>query len=169
MGLEADAVAIAAGEMRVMTTPGVLDIARRRPRRPVPLAFHRSGEWSTVFFVIAQSDGNWRTEIVPVVNGEVMGYGGGAGWTLPERSGVSPGTPLALGEFRQTAAPGLSHVAVEGVSADDTVTMRVGGVVVAEATVAPHGYFLLTAVLPEDAEVTVEASPRTNTDQPRAR
>ncbi len=34
--------------------------------------------------------------------------------------------------------------------------MRSGDQVVAETTVAPHGYFVLAAVLPADASVTVE-------------
>jgi hypothetical protein len=45
-----------------------------------------------------------------------------------------------------------------GVSADARVKMLWRGEVVAETEVAAHGHFVLSAILPADAEVTVEAA-----------
>jgi len=49
-------------------------------------------------------------------------------------------------------------IQVDGVSADEAVKMRWREDVVAEATVAAHGYFVLSAILPADADVTVESA-----------
>jgi hypothetical protein len=49
-------------------------------------------------------------------------------------------------------------VQVAGVSADDAVQLVSGDEVIATAPVAAHGYFVLTAILPANAEVELHAA-----------
>ncbi|SRR6266542_4307513 len=54
-----------------------LEIAEAREGRPIPVAAHRTGDYyCVVYFIIKQSDGWWRTEVVPVHGGDVGSYGG---------------------------------------------------------------------------------------------
>jgi hypothetical protein len=158
MGLSEDAIAVAAGKLAVIESADALQLAEARQRRPIPLAAYRDGDWCTVFFVIRQSDGWWRTELVAIHRGEVRGSGGGTGGIL-RRSDVRLGQPVSGGEFHcSTGIEDRSLVVIEGVSADDAVRMRHGGEVVAEAAVAAHGYFVLAAVVPWDADLKLEAA-----------
>jgi hypothetical protein len=155
MGLEADAVAVAAGEMQVIRGADALEVVEAARGRPVPLAEHRAGDYCVVLFFIKQSDGWWRTEVVPVRSGDVEGFGGGSGGIV-RRLDVTPGEPFVEGEGRQGSDDGMELVHVDGVSADKGVRMYCGSEVVAETAVAAHGHFVLAAVLPADAQVTVE-------------
>ena len=156
MGLEADAISIAAGDLHVVDTADVLEHTDRNTGKPIPVAAHRTDEWCTALFLIKQTDGYWRDEVVPVRDGEVASYGGGTGGIL-RRSEVAPGAPHLDGEGRTGIDESLELVQVTGVSADESVMMFYGNDVVAQAPVAAHGYFLLTAVLPIDAQVTVQS------------
>lgn len=157
VGLEADAVAVAAGELSVVRTANALDVVEASQGRPVPLAAYRAGDYCVVLFVIKRSDGWWQTEVVPVRAGDVESYGGGAGGIV-RRSDVKAGEPFVEGEGRTELDDGQELVQVDGVSADEIVRMRLGDQVVSEAAVAPHGFFVLAAILPADAQVTVEAA-----------
>jgi hypothetical protein len=150
------AAAVAAGELDVVRTPDVLEIAQASRRTPIPVAVYPDGDWCTVLLVTSLPLGYWTTEVVPVYRGEVNGMGGATGG-VAHRSNVESGKPFAEGEFRTGAGEGNCLVAVDGVSADNAVRMRWGEQIVAEAEVASHGYFVLAAVLPNDAQVTVEA------------
>ncbi len=155
VGLEADAISIAAGNLHVVDTADVLEHAERNIGKPIPVAAHRTDEWCTALFLVKQTDGYWRDEVVPVRDGEVAGYGGGTGGIL-RRSEVPPGAPHLDGEGRTGIDESVELVQVTGVSADESVMMVHGNDVVARAPVAAHGYFLLTAVLPTDGQVTVQ-------------
>jgi hypothetical protein len=155
VGLEADAILIAAGDLHIVDTADVLEHAERNMGKPIPVAAHRTGEWCTALFLIKQTDGYWRDEVVPVRDGEVTGYGGGTGGIL-RRSEVALGAPHLDGEGRTGIDGSVELVQVAGVSADESVRMVYGNEVVARTPVAAHGYFLLTAVLPIDAQVTVQ-------------
>jgi hypothetical protein len=156
MGLDADAIAVASGEMSVRSAADALEAAE--VSRPIPLAAYRAGDWCVVFFVIKHSSGgDWTTEIVTVRGGEVGPSGGGTGGIL-RKSDVQPGKPVACGQFGYSLDDDKSLVCVEGVSADEMVKMLWRGQVVAEAKVAAHGHFVLAAALPEDAEVGFEAA-----------
>jgi hypothetical protein len=162
MDLEADAVAVAAGELQVVQEAGALQFARDTPERPVPLAAHQTDGWFSVFFVFVGGDGVWRDEIVPVVDGKTRLSGGAAGALfMPSREEVLRGAPRRLGDFGQPAGSTHWYLAVHGVSADETVRMWVDGTQMARAEVAAHGWFLLTALVPGDGgqEWAVEVTP----------
>jgi hypothetical protein len=151
------AAAVAAGELNVVRTPDALEIAQASRRTPIPIAAYLDGDWCTVLLVTSLPLGYWTTEVVPVYRGEVNATGGATGG-MARRSDVECGKPFAEGEFRTGAGEGSCLVAVDGVSADNAVRMRWGDQIVAEAEVASHGYFVLAAVLPNDAQVTIEAA-----------
>jgi hypothetical protein len=159
VGLEADAVAVASGKMPVVQGEDALAVVEAANGRPVPLATHRTDDYCVVLFLTKQDDGQWRADIAPVRDGDVQGYGGGTGGIV-RRSEVKPGEPFVEAHGRRGRdEDGMELVQVDGVSADAAVRMRWGDQVVAEAVVAPHGYYVLAAVLPADAQVTVESAP----------
>jgi hypothetical protein len=160
MSLEADAVAVASGDLRVLDEADALQVAKENRGSPLPIADHRADGWCTVLFVIARSDGTWQTETVSVLEGVVQSGGGFARSDLPDREAVSVGEPLVLGEFRHSTETSQCLLAVEGMTADDGVRMCVDGAEVARTQVAPHGYFVLTAVAPEDATYKLGATPQ---------
>jgi hypothetical protein len=154
--LEADALAIASGQLAIVERADVLTLAEVNLRRPIPVAAHRTANYCVVFFIIKQTDSYWRTEVVPVREGAVDWYGGSTG-LLPSRSDVEPGKPLLDHEGRLSLDDGRELLQIAGTSADESVRLRWQGNVVAEATVAAHGYFVLSAILPIDADASVEA------------
>jgi hypothetical protein len=157
MEIEVAAVAVAAGMRAVVEDASALWIIEADEGRPVPVALHRAGDWCTVFFITKQPDGEWRTDIVPVHGGDVEGYGGGTGGIVL-RSQVEARKPFVEGTSQRPLDDETELHQVDGVSADRVVRMCWRGEVVAEAVVAAHGYFVLTAILPTDSEVTVEAA-----------
>ena len=86
----------------------------------------------------------------------MTGFGGGTGGIL-RRSEVALGAPHLDGEGRTGIDGSVELVQVTGVSADESVRMVYGNDVVARTPVVAHGYFVLTAVLPIDAQVTVQS------------
>jgi hypothetical protein len=157
--VERVAVAVAAGKHAVLADVEPLPVIAANRGHPVPVAVHRTGDWCSVFFVTNVSDDQWRADIVPVRDGEVTGYGGGTGGILQRRD-VERGKPYVEGLAQHFLDEERALVQADGVSADDRVRMLWRGEVVAEAQVAPHGYFLLTAILPAEveSETTVEAA-----------
>jgi len=79
VGLGQDAIAVAAGELSVCEAANALEVVEAAAGLPVPLAACRAGDYCVVLFLINQSDGLWRTEVVPVRDGEVSDYSGGTG------------------------------------------------------------------------------------------
>ena len=154
MGLFEDAVAISEGKLDVVDSADVLERAEALVGRPVPVASHRAGTWCTVLFLIRRSDGDWQDEVVPVRGGEV-GNSSGASGGIVLRSMVQPGAPFVEGEARSSFDDGTALVQVNGVSADERVGLVCEGSVVAEAQVAAHGRFLVTAILRADDPVSV--------------
>jgi hypothetical protein len=157
IGIEAAAVAVASGKRGIADDVSALSIIEANQGSPVPVAMHRAGDWCSVFFITKQIDGQWRTDIVPVHNGDVGSYGGGIGGIV-RRSELEQGKPFVEGMGQHFLDDETALHQVDGISADEAVRMRWRDEVVAEATVAAHGYFVLTAILPADAEVTVEAA-----------
>jgi hypothetical protein len=160
MGLEADAVSIATGDLMIVDSADALERAEKDVGRPIAVAMHRTDEWCTVLFLIKQTDGHWRDEVVPMRDGEVRSWGGGTGGIV-RRSQVMPDAPHLDGIGRTGTDGDTELVQLSGVSADDRVEMLHGSEVVAQAPVAAHGCFLLTAVLPVDAEVSVRSGGQT--------
>jgi hypothetical protein len=160
MGIELEeaALAVVSGKRAVVEDADALSIIEASEGEPVPVALHRVGGWCTVLFITYEGEGKFRTDIVPVHDGNVDGWGGGEGGPHPLRSEVEPGKPVVGGQGQHFLDDETGLLEVDGVSADAAVRMRWQGEVVAEATVAAHGYFVLAAILPVDAEVTVEAA-----------
>jgi hypothetical protein len=151
-----DAEGVAAGAVAIVTSADVLEVARARRREPVPIAVHRTGDWCTVLFLTSLPLGAWRTEVVPVYRGDEVNATGGATGGMARRSEIQPGKPFTEGVFGVSADDGLWLIAADGVSADDALQMRWQDEVVAETAVAAHGYFVISALLPRDAQITVE-------------
>jgi hypothetical protein len=158
IGIESAAVAVASGKHAVVDDADALSIIEANEGEPVPVALHRVGDWCTVLFITKQGEGEFRSDIVPVRHGDVDGYGGGEGGGIVHRSEVEQGKPFVEGTGQHFLDDETGLFEVDGVSADAAVRMRWRGEVVAEAAVAAHGYFVLTAILPADPEVTVEAA-----------
>ncbi|MFN8225060.1 MAG: hypothetical protein U0R50_17645 [Gaiellales bacterium] len=156
MGLDADALAVAAGELHVIDAADALELANSARGRPVPLACHHVGDWCVVLFLIKQTDGWWREEVVCVEGGDVRGAGGGTGGIV-ELSSVRRGEPTIHGVGRHGIDDDCELLQVDGVSADDIVSLCVSDEVVGAVRVAPHGRFVIAAVVPIDAEFTIEA------------
>jgi hypothetical protein len=158
MEIEEAAIAVAAGKRAVVEDAAALSVIEANVGQPVPVALHRTGDWCTILFITKQSDGEWRTDTVPVCGGGVESYGGGTGGIVL-RSQIERGKPFVEGSGQHFLGDQLVGLyEADGVSADDAVRMRWNGDVVAEAAVAAHGYFVLTAILPSDPEVTVEGA-----------
>ena len=155
MGLEADAVSVAAGTLDVIRTPDVLGIAEANAGKPIPVAAHHAGDYDVVLFLTKETDVDWRDDVVRVRDGQFLGSGGGFGGGIIRREEVEAGKPFVEGEGRLGLDDGNELVSVDGVSADHAVQMLFDQQVVATADVAPHGYFVLAAVLPPDSVVTV--------------
>jgi hypothetical protein len=150
------AAAVAAGERPVLEDADALSLIEANHGQAFPVAMHRTGDWSTVFFITKQSDGHWRNDIVGVNPVDVSGPHGGTGGIM-RVADVEPGKPFVEGHGQHFLADGMALHQVDGVSADVAVRMRSGDEIVAEATVAAHGNFVLSAILPADAAVAVEA------------
>ena len=160
MGIEIEeaALAVVSGKRAVVEDADALSIIEASMGEPVPVALYRVGEWCSILFITYQGERNFRTDIVRVHDGWVDGWGGGEGGPHLLRSEVEPGRPFVEGHGQHFLDDELGLLEVDGVSADATVRMRWRGEVVAEAPVAAHGYFVLTAILPADPEFTVEAA-----------
>jgi hypothetical protein len=159
MGIEVEvaATAVAGGKRAVVQDADAIRIIEAREGEPVPVAVHCVGDWCTVLLITKQGEGNFRSDIVPVHDGNVDGYGGGEGGDIVRRSDVEQGKPYVEGHGQHFLDNETGLLEVDGVSADAAVKMLWRGELVAEAEVAAHGHFVLTAILPADAEVTVEA------------
>jgi hypothetical protein len=150
------AAAIAAGERAIVEDADALSMIEANHGRSFPVAIHRTGDWSTILFITKQSDGQWRNDIVGVNAVDVSGPRGGTGG-ITRVADVEPGKPSVEGHGQHFLNDGMALHQVDGVSADAAVRMRSGDEIVAEATVAAHGNFVLSAILPADAAVAVEA------------
>jgi hypothetical protein len=158
IGIELAAVAVASGKYVVVEDADALSIIEASEGEPVPVAVHCVDNWCTVLFITKQGEAAFRTDVVPVHDGSVGGYGGGEGGGIIRRSEVEQGKPFVEGTGQHFLDDERGLFEADGVSADATVRMRWRGEVVAEAAVAAHGYFVLTALLPADPEVTVEGA-----------
>ncbi len=146
----ADAVFVAAGELPVVNDPNVLQAIEEHNGVSVALAAHRAGDYCAVFLVMKRSDGPWLSETVLVHGGAVessMGRGG-----IRSRSEAEPGKPVVDARGGSTVGTREAVVFVSGVSVDESVRLRWENEIVAETTVAGHGYFALAAVVPHDAD-----------------
>jgi hypothetical protein len=65
MGIDADAIAVAAGRLAVLATAHAWT-APGRHRTPSRARVLRAGDWTVVFFVIEQTDGYRRADVVTV-------------------------------------------------------------------------------------------------------
>jgi hypothetical protein len=157
-GIESAAVAVARGERAVVEDADALSIIEASEGEAVPVALHRVGDWCSVLFITKQSEGEFRSDIVPVRHGDVGSHGGGEGGGMVRRSEVEHGKPFVEGTGQHFLDDETGLFEADGVSADAMVRMRWRGEIVAEASVAAHGYFVLTAILPADPEVTVESA-----------
>jgi hypothetical protein len=92
-----------------------------------------------------------------VFRGDEVNATGGATGGMARRSDIEPGKPFTEGLFSVSADEGLCLIAADGVSADDALQMWCEGEVVAETAVAAHGYFVISALVPCNARITVEA------------